>query len=281
MSNSASLKLSKVAEPAMSRRNVTTRPLILFGKKMRTFKSPRKTLIVSDNYRLIKFLRDLIEDKRLSETVDIVCSPKAPENVLRFPGIRTADLKVESGIFRESYQLIISAHCKQIFPKTLYATVECVNIHPGFNPHTRGWFPQVWAIIFGHQVGVTVHRIDGKLDHGDIIDRVAVNAFNWDTSKSLYDRILDVEIQWLQTNMVNLLCGNYRTTKMESEGNLFLKKDFERLCELNLSEQGSFLTFYNRLRALTFDGYKNAYFIDPITNKKIFVEIRITHDGVE
>jgi methionyl-tRNA formyltransferase len=238
----------------------------------------RRTLVVSDNFRIINFLRDFLKDKGLSEIVDIVCSPKAPENVLGLPGLRPVNVAAEAKEIVEAYRLVISAHCKQIFPEQLYASVECVNIHPGFNPETRGWFPQVWAIVFGHKVGVTVHLIDRELDHGEIIDRIPVQSFIWDTSKSLYDRILDAEIEWLQKNLEDLLSSNYSTTKMGSDGNLFLKRDFERLCELSLSEQGTFQEFYNRLRALSFDGYRNAYFVDPETNKKIYVEITITPD---
>lgn len=239
------------------------------------------TLFVSDNLKMITILQELLGNNKYAEGAEIVCSPKAPEPVLRLPGIRPMNLKDEAGLIIARYRQAVSVHCKQLFPKALYSAIPCVNIHPGFNPQTRGWFPQVWGIILGNQVGVTVHLIDGELDHGDIIDRVPVDAYLWDTSKTLYDRILDAEIQWLKANMTKLLNGHHKATKMESEGTLFLKKDFDKLCELNLSEQGSFLSFYNRLRALSFDGYKNAYFIDPATKIKVYLEIKVTPERRE
>jgi methionyl-tRNA formyltransferase len=42
---------------------------------------------------------------------------------------------------KESYHLILSFNCKQIFPADLVSSVTCKNVHPGFNPYNRGWFP--------------------------------------------------------------------------------------------------------------------------------------------
>ena len=36
--------------------------------------------------------------------------------------------------------------------------------------------------------------------------------------------------------------------------------------------------FINQLRALTHDDYKNAYFLDPETGKKVFVKIALQPD---
>jgi hypothetical protein len=46
-----------------------------------------------------------------------------------------------------SYDVIISWHCRQIFPKELIERVRCINIHPGFNPYNRGYFPHVFSDI--------------------------------------------------------------------------------------------------------------------------------------
>jgi methionyl-tRNA formyltransferase len=93
-----------------------------------------------------------------------------------------------------NFDLVFSIHCKQIFPKELVNGLKCINIHPGYNPVNRGWYPQIFSILNDLPVGATIHEIDEALDHGGIIARALVPKYSYDTSKSLYDRILEKEI---------------------------------------------------------------------------------------
>jgi methionyl-tRNA formyltransferase len=210
--------------------------------------------------------------------VDISCSPKSSDAIKSLPYIKIVNLKKDIQKIIDNYELVISIHCKQLFPNLLHSNIECINIHPGINPETRGWFPQTWAILHNLNAGITVHRIDDALDHGDIIARVYIKAHKWDTSESLYKRIIAGEIRWIEDNLYDLIQGNYTCLPAELEGNLFLKSDFDNLCRLDLTEHASFENFYNRLRSLSFEAYKNAYFIDPVTGHKIYLELRITVD---
>lgn len=235
--------------------------------------------MVSDNRRLIAFIRQLVARLDLGTQVDIRCSPRAAEEVKAMPGVRVIDLKREAGEAARAYPLVISAHCKQLFPAELHQAVECVNIHPGLNPQTRGWFPHVWALVKGLPAGVTVHRIDELLDHGDIIERIEVAVHEWDTSRTLYDRILDAEEAWLAGGgLERLMRGDYECRPMASEGSVHSKADFDRLCRIDLDEHGTFGSFYDRLRALTFEGYRNAFIEDPQTGKRIFLELKVTRE---
>lgn len=238
----------------------------------------RKTLIISDNLKLCEALRNIAARQGLCEFLDFRCSPNSPEYVKSLPYIRPIDLKNLPPNLLDSYELVISAHCKQLFPKSVYARVECLNIHPGYNPETRGWYPQVFGLLKGLRVGLTVHRIDAMLDHGPIVYRQEVHAQNWDTSRTLYCRIVDSEIQYLEMNLRKLLAGTYECNPMEHEGSVFLRRDFEEVCLIDLEEKGSFRDFYNRLRALSFEGFNNAYFIDEASGKKVYLELRISPD---
>lgn len=173
------------------------------------------------------------------------------------------------------YDLIFSIHCKQIFPKKLIEAVKCINVHPGYNPVNRGWYPQIFAIIHDLPIGATIHEIDEKLDHGKIIAREYVPKNNWDTSKDIYDRVVDKEMELLGKNLENILSGNYQAIAPEEEGAVYLKKDFWELLELDLNEEANFGVFLDRLRALTHGNYKNAYFTDPETGKKVYVNLTL------
>ena len=120
--------------------------------------------------------------------------------------------------------------------------------------------------------------MDEKLDNGKIIDRVKVEKEIWDTSESLYQKILEAEIILLEKNIIDILSDNTYPFEPEFKGKLYLKKDFDELCRISLEKEGSFLDFYNLLRATTFSNYKNAYFVDSKTNKKVFIQINISHE---
>jgi len=58
------------------------------------------------------------------------------------------------------------------------------------------------------------------------------------------------------------------------EGNINLKKDFNVLCELDLEKTMTLKEAIDYLRAMTFTGYKNAYFYGEKGNK-LYVEINL------
>lgn len=121
--------------------------------------------------------------------------------------------------------------------------------------------------------------MDENIDMGQIIDRIEIEKYFTDTSETLYKRILLAEIYLLEKNIVSILNKNFTPFSFENEGNIFFKKDFKTICKLNLDENGSFLNFYNRLRALSHGNYKNAYFINPENGKKVYIKIEINEEA--
>lgn len=233
-----------------------------------------KTLVLSDNRQQLMAFDSLVKDLGLDGFAFAV-SPNS--NVETFSPIRPKVYDLKNGHDIEeilsSFGLVISMHCKQIFPSELFSKVLCINVHPGYNPVNRGWYPQVFAIVHGRIVGATIHVINEKLDGGPIIDRITVPQHIWDTSLSLYERILEAEIVLLRKNLTKILARDFATYEPENDGHLFLRKDFADLCCIDLDEQVAFKTAIDRLRALTHGNFKNAYFKDPDTGRKVFVKI--------
>ncbi len=71
--------------------------------------------------------------------------------------------------------------------------------------------------------------------------------------------------------------NNYETIVPENDGNLYLKSDFNALCELDLNQKTTMREAINLLRALTHENYKNAFFYDE-NGKKVYVSIDLTHE---
>ena len=187
------------------------------------------------------------------------------------------DVRTDLEYIKENFDLIISIHCQQIFPRELVKTVRCINLHPGYNPSTRGWYPHVFAIIYDLPAGATLHEMDEMIDHGPIIARKLVEKDIYDTSTSLYNKILHAEVELFKENFDSIISLSYQLQKINEEGNLFSKSDYKKLLEFDLNEEGRFIDFYNRLRALSHSGYKNAYFLDE-NNEEVYLEIKIARE---
>jgi methionyl-tRNA formyltransferase len=238
----------------------------------------KKVLIISDNIFLCKKLNCLFFNYKKKYDFTFSTSPYSSsvdfnnelnEEVIVFNLKENNDIK----FITMNYNLVLSIHCKQLFPKELFGNIKCINIHPGYNPINRGWYPQVFAIANNLPTGATIHEIDEKIDHGNIIARSFVNVEIFDTSKTLYDKILSKEIELVRDNLDTILNESYDTFLPEEEGQVYLKKDFRQLCELNLNESATTFQIINKLRALSHGSFENAYFIDPESGKKIYVSI--------
>lgn len=240
----------------------------------------KNILVISDNLYLTGKFIEIIKDKKFDNcTFTFSISPFSnKENFLSLCSeIKIFDLKNTEDIIciKEGYDLVFSIHCKQIFPIELISYVKCINIHPGYNPINRGWYPQVFSIINKTPIGATIHEIDEYLDHGAIIARELVSKSNSDTSESLYNKIVEKEVELLEDNLEKIISNDYLVIKPEVEGNLYLKKDFTNLLELNLNEEILAGDFIDRLRALTHGNFNNAYFIDRDSGNKVFVSINL------
>lgn len=228
-----------------------------------------KILVITDNLFLLQHLKRILKDYDID--ADYRCSPKSPLSTILYPLI----IKENVSTILKNYSLIFSAHCKQFFPKEIVNAIRCINIHPGLNPYNRGWYPQVFSILNKLPIGATIHEMDEELDHGPIICQKQVNIEAWDTSLSAYEKVQNAEIELLEEWIPNLISGDYCKTLPIIEGNLNLKKDFNALCEIDLTKVQKIGDTIDLLRALTHGEYSNAYFIDGKTGNKVYIRLEM------
>lgn len=230
-----------------------------------------KICVVTDNYFLYDTMLEIINENNYGCDFVFFCSKMNKPSPLKgiIPDIRLKDKDLS---FFKSYDLFLSLHCKQLFPDELVNTVRCVNVHPGLNPYNRGWFPQVFAIMNKLPHGATIHEIDNKLDHGAIIVQERVEIHSWSTSYSVYTEVQNAEARLLKANLSDIISNNYKRKIPDIEGNINYLKDFKALCEINLEETITWAEAIDRLRALSFRGYKNAFFYDK-DGEKIYLSL--------
>ncbi|PMM56287.1 hypothetical protein BCT51_22975 [Vibrio lentus] len=236
----------------------------------------KKILIISDNIELVKHFMDVetyLPEGLANFNYNYSSVNKSPQGLIDL-GLTSIDVKNEKNIdiLVNSFDLIISAHCKQIFPELLVRKVRCINIHPGFNPYNRGWYPQVFSIINKLPIGCTVHIMDSDIDHGEIIYQSQVEVDIDDTSLDVYKKVLNEEKRIIKDNIISIILGGYSLLKPHVEGNYNGIKDFNDLRKLDLSNVGTLGEHIDLLRALTHGQFKNGYFNDDRGNK-VYVKI--------
>lgn len=236
----------------------------------------KKVLVLSDNEEMAIFFKGIVKRKKelneLRADFSYKCSHGSKLNKLEW--VKEINIKDKKHVV-DKFDLIISLHCKQLFPEYVVRKKRCINIHPGLNPHNRGFYPQVFSIINGLPCGATIHEIDEKVDNGPVICQKEIHINPTDTSLTAYRKIIRAEKELIKEHLVEIINADY-TAFDTSRGNLNLKKDFDDLCEINLSDIDSFENHINKLRALTHGDYKNAYFEKE--DKKIYIKIDLEEE---
>jgi methionyl-tRNA formyltransferase len=230
----------------------------------------KQVLVLSDNENLLGEFKKLVAKRNTNGTKFSLASSDGKNK----HADTVVDLRADSVI--DNFDLALSLHCKQVFPDELVTSIKCINVHPGLNPYNRGWYPQVFSIINGLPLGATIHEMDTKIDHGPIIARKEVDIYPWDTSLTAYERVLAAEVELLDTHLDCILNGAYRARPAESCGNLNKKADFEKLRELDLSDVSTLRGHLDMLRALSHGDFKNAYFVDAESGKRVFVKVELS-----
>ncbi|MEA2143176.1 MAG: methionyl-tRNA formyltransferase [Solirubrobacteraceae bacterium] len=71
-----------------------------------------------------------------------------------------------------------------------------INLHHGSIPAYRGGPPGFWELYAGERLmGVSVHRIDAQLDHGELLGAAEVPVLDGDDPRSLMERAYTVDHQ--------------------------------------------------------------------------------------
>lgn len=234
----------------------------------------KKIFVIIDNKFMYNEFQKIISSKE-DVSAHYFCSPESVQTFreqIDTNNIQPIILKEKVDFLIENFDLGISCHSKQIFPDKLVNLKLCINVHPGLNPHNRGWYPQVFSIMNGLPAGVTIHIMDNEIDHGNIIVQKEVEINSYDTSLDVYNRLLSMEIELLEKNIDNILSRNFEGLALNLNGNYNSIRDYHNICEIDLNKNVTMKEAINFLRAMSHPPYKNSYFIDQ-NGSKIYVSL--------
>src|SRR2546426_1389975 len=126
--------------------------------------------------------------------------PQAEVDLVRMLRDAGVELVVLAGFMRVLKSPMVNA-----FPRRI------INIHPSLLPKFPGLDAWEQALVAGEKVtGCTIHYVDEKIDHGDVIAQRKVPILPNDTPESLHARIQVAEHE-LYPTVIGQICRDFST----------------------------------------------------------------------
>ncbi len=168
-------------------------------------------------------------DKKAGRGQKIQTSPtKKMAQKLSLPTLQPE--KIDDNFFSKfkkySFDLSIIVAYGAIIPKNFIEnpTYETINIHASILPRYRGATPVQTTILNGEQqTGVTLMRVDEKMDHGPIIDKQTIQIQKHETTQSLFKKMTPIAISLLQKNLPLIFKGTQSETPQDHSGATYTK----------------------------------------------------------
>ncbi len=124
-------------------------------------------------------------------------------------------------------EYIFSFYFRKIFPKEILnlASISFMNMHGSYLPNYRGSAPLNWQIICGEKKGgVTLHKVNEKIDAGEIISQKSFRIFKNDNPISLSKKIVKKSNLILDETLPQITNKIKNAKKQKMEGSKIFKK---------------------------------------------------------
>lgn len=161
---------------------------------------------------------------------------------------------------------IIPAEVLNFFPKGI------INIHPSLLPKYRGPTPVQTAILNGDKkTGVSIIKIDEKVDHGPILEQKEIEILPKETSQDLLNRLFKIGAEMLPNALSNYIKGKTKPSAQD---------DSEATYTQVLTKETGFINFENPPEKEKLDRMIRAFFPWPgvwfrteINGRKVIIKL--------
>ena len=150
-----------------------------------------------------------------------------------------------------------------------------INLHMAPLPEYRGSNQFSFAIIDGKtEFGTTIHRIDTRIDHGDILfqKRFPIPENCW--VNELYQLTYKASLNLFKQTLAHIISGNYQLMPQQIMvgkygTNLHFRKEMAALRQIDLNWQSDIIE--KHIRATSMPGFEPPYCI--IDGKKVYFSL--------
>ncbi len=226
-----------------------------------------KTVFIGTPDFAVPSLRALIEDARF-EIMGVVTQPDKKvgrKQILTPPPVKAEALKhsinvfqpdkienLKSKILKLKPDIIIVAAYAQIMPESILEIPQygCVNVHASLLPRYRGASPIQAAIMNGdEETGITIMKMEKRIDTGPILAQMSVKILPDDTSGSLYKKLSELGAEILIPALIGYIKGEIKPIPQDEQkasyAGLIKKKDGRISWEKAASELERFIRAMN------------------------------------
>jgi methionyl-tRNA formyltransferase len=151
-----------------------------------------------------------------------------------------------------------SVHYPRVLKPPLIAKYRKIyNLHPGYLPWGRGFYPVFWALWEGTPAGATLHEISEGVDEGAVVAQERVEFDERDTGGSLHGRVREAEKRLFLEYWGRVVAGGEIAARPQEpgRGSSHLKREFFELKERAPWAQMSGEDVLRLARCLTFPGH--------------------------
>lgn len=150
-----------------------------------------------------------------------------------------------------------------------------INLHMAPLPEYRGSNQFSFAIIDGKtEFGTTIHRIDTRIDHGDILfqKRFPIPENCW--VNELYQLTYKASLNLFKQTLAHIISGNYQLMPQQVlvgkyGTNLHFRKEMAALRQIDLNWQSDIIE--KHIRATSMPGFEPPYCV--IDGKKVYFSL--------
>lgn len=171
-------------------------------------------------------------------------------------GIATWIGNANSRVFDRG-DIAYSVHYPEIFkPPLLDAYRTSYNLHPGYLPWGRGFYPVFWALWEGTPAGATLHQMTALVDEGPIVAQTRVAHSEGLTGGALHALVRQAEQDLFVEYWPKIVAGEDLPAwpQPHGVGSKHLKEEFLALRRTNWQAMTGF-ELVRLIRCLTFPGY--------------------------
>lgn len=174
---------------------------------------------------------------------------------------------------------LFSAYYRQMLKAPLLALPRrgAFNLHGSLLPKYRGRVPVNWAVLHGEQeTGATLHVMDIKPDHGDIVEQSAVPILGDDTAHEVFQKVTVAAEIALARALPKLIAGTASFTAQDfSRGGYFGGRKPE---DGRIAPEAGAQAIHNLVRAVA-PPYPGAFF--EAQGRRILIERTLKMAGTQ
>lgn len=152
----------------------------------------------------------------------------------------------------------LSVHYPRLIKRKLLGAYRKIyNLHPGFLPWGRGYYPVFWALWEGTPAGATLHEMSEGVDEGPIVGQIRVRYTGRDTGGSLHRRVRLAEKKLFMRTWPLIVGGRkLRPVRQPRKaGSVHRKKEFFDLKRCANTDEMSTERFERLVRCFRFPGH--------------------------